>query len=203
MQQTRYGTRAELTRFSNVPGKMMQNFDELCRLFQSFRIRNRDYEMSAAQFLRNFAAEIAKQIGAPDTFSLPILPPEQSRKTICYVRPLLFDPETDKVDPLGPHDCLLWDDSEGAWAAGVGIHLELTKNSFPKTEFVVRLKFKLRDDDIDLTIPPSGEFRLKNDDRSSWQPAIEHIINRLVHMFNLAYEPNEKIEIGFVRFVRA
>ena len=46
----------------------MENFSNLCRIYQDWRTRNRDYGMRAAGFVRNFAAEIATQIGAPETF---------------------------------------------------------------------------------------------------------------------------------------
>jgi hypothetical protein len=61
----------------------VQKFTELCRLYQSFRTRNRDYAMQAAQFVRNFAAELAKQIDAPATFTML----DESRKKVLYVRP--------------------------------------------------------------------------------------------------------------------
>jgi hypothetical protein len=39
--------------------------------------------MQAAQFVRNFAAELAKQIDAPATFTML----DESRKKVLYVRP--------------------------------------------------------------------------------------------------------------------
>ena len=188
----------------------MQKFAELCHLYQSFRTRNRDYAMRAAQFVRIFAAELAKQIEAPSAFTLP----DKNRRKVLYVRPLTFDPETGNVEPLGgPADYLSWDDNDGTWEAAVGIHLEPAKNAFPKTEFTVRLKFKLHDGDIDLQIPPEGNFAIKFDDRASWQPALEHMISALVRTLNLKpweraasqLNPSEaaseqKKKIGFIWF---
>jgi hypothetical protein len=65
-------------------------------MFQDWRTRNREYGVQATQFVRNFAAEIAEQIGAPDTFTMH----EQNEK-VQYVRALTFDSETGAFDLLG------------------------------------------------------------------------------------------------------
>jgi hypothetical protein len=49
----------------------LENFDELCKLYSEARRRNRDYAVKAAQFVRAFAAELGRQIGAPASFRLP------------------------------------------------------------------------------------------------------------------------------------
>jgi hypothetical protein len=174
---------------------IVQKFGELCRLYQGFYVRNRDYERQAAQFVWNFAAELAKQIDAPDTFIV-----RERKEKVHYVRPLKFDPDTGNFDPLGRGDLLRWVDNEGAWHAGVGIHLEPAKNAFPKTEFTIRLQFKLHNGDVDLQIPPNGAFAVKLADRATWQPALEYTIKALVITLNLkSWEPYEhKEKIGFV-----
>jgi hypothetical protein len=97
----------------------MEDFNELCRLYREWRTRNREYELQAAQFVRRFATEVAKQIAAPETFRLP-----GGGKEVPYVSPLKFDPETESFGALaGPMDTLLWDDDDGSWHAGIGIHL--------------------------------------------------------------------------------
>jgi hypothetical protein len=110
----------------------------------------------------------------------------------------------------GVADLPHWDDEEGAWEGGVGLHLEPAKNAFPKTEFTIRLRFKLQEADIDLEIPPKGHFQMKDDDRSTWQGAIEHTIDQVTRTLTLqpwekGYEEEETEEtlsepIGFVRF---
>jgi hypothetical protein len=184
----------------------VQNFSELCRMYQDRRIRNREYGMQAARFVTNLAAEIARQIGAPDTFTM-----HERNEKVQYVRPLTFHPETGTLELLRLPDTPSWDDQHGMWDAGVGIYLEPAENAFPKTEFATQLRFRLYEGNIDLEIPPNGQFQMKADDRSSWQPAIEHIITQLTQTLNLQpwerYEeppaepsPEQREPIGFVRF---
>jgi hypothetical protein len=117
----------------------MEDFDELCRLYNEWRIRNRDYALQATQFVTRFAAELARQIAAPDAFG--------RNKKISYVEPLKFDPQTHGFELLELHDTLAWSDDDGSWHGGVGIHLEPGgRGSFPKTEFTIQLRFKLRED---------------------------------------------------------
>jgi hypothetical protein len=105
----------------------MEDFEELNALYRNWRTRNRDYAMQAAQFVRQFAAEIAKQIGAPEFFTMP-----DKKTKVPYVRPLKFDPHSNRFDALGRGDTLLWDDDNGVWEAGVGIHLQPGgERSFP------------------------------------------------------------------------
>ena len=185
----------------------VQNFSELCRMYHDRLTRNHNYGLQAAQFVSGFVAEVAKQIGAPDTFTM-----HEENKKVRYVRPLTLKPETGILEPAAI--LLRWDDNDGAWEGGVGIHLEPAENAYPKTEFATRLRFKLQDRNIDMQIPPNGQFQMTVDDRSSWQPAIEHVIARLVRTLNL--QPWERYEeppaesdgeaseqretIGFVRF---
>ncbi|MGA3310229.1 MAG: hypothetical protein ABSD08_16710 [Xanthobacteraceae bacterium] len=186
---------------------VVQNFSELCRMYHDQVTRNHNYGLQAGQFMRGFAAELAKQIGAPEMFTM-----HEENKKVRYVRPLTLNPETGSLEPAGIF--LQWDDQHGVWDAGVGIHLEPAKNAFPKTEFATRLRFRLSEGNIDLEIPPNGQFQMKVDDRSSWQPAIEHIITQLARTLNLQpwerYEeppaepdgesPEQREIIGFLRF---
>jgi hypothetical protein len=170
----------------------MEDFDELCRLYSEWRSRNRDYALQATKFVTRFAAEVARQIAAPDAFG--------NDKKVSYVRPLKFDPQTNRFNLLELHDILVWDDDDGSWHGGVGIHLEPGgRASFPKTEFTIRLRFKLHDNDCELQIA-SGTFELKIDDRSSWASAIEGTVSALVHNFKLkpweSYQ--QKQRIGFM-----
>jgi hypothetical protein len=173
---------------------IMEDFDELCRLYQEWRKRNRDYALQAARFVSQFTAELAKQIAAPDVFKVP-----EENEEVPYVRPLKFNPETNSFDALGLNETLVWDDGDGLWHAGIGIHVEPGRRSFPKTEFTIRLQFKLRDGDCDLQIPPEGAFQINIHDPSGWKPAIEHTVRALVSTFKLkpweAYE--QKKRIGF------
>ncbi len=89
--------------------------------------------------------------------------------------------------------------------AGVGVHLEPGgNNSFPKTEFQVELQFKLRENTIELEIPPNGRFQINLNDRSSWQEAFEHITTELARTLTL--RPWETAErrgsIGFIWFAK-
>jgi hypothetical protein len=143
----------------------MEDFDELCRLYNEWRIRNRDYALQATQFVTRFAAELARQIAAPDAFG--------RNKKISYVEPLKFDPQTHGFELLELHDTLAWSDDDGSWHGGVGIHLEPGgRGSFPKTEFTIQLRFKLREGDCELKIA-GGAFEFRIDDTSSWKAAIE------------------------------
>jgi hypothetical protein len=162
--------------------------------------RNHQYALQAGQFARGLAHELASQIGAPETFVR-----HEDRKKVHYVRALTLDPATGQLEPA--RIFLHWDDNDGVWEAGVGIHLEAAENAYPKTEFATRLRFKLKDGNVDLEIPPNGDFQITIGDRSSWQPAIEHIIDRLSLTLNLQPwerydEPPEEQQqtIGFVRF---
>jgi hypothetical protein len=47
----------------------VQNFSELCRMYHDRLTRNHN-GLQAAQFVSGFVAEVAKQIGAPDTFTM-------------------------------------------------------------------------------------------------------------------------------------
>jgi hypothetical protein len=177
----------------------MEDFAELCRLYQEQRVRNRNYALRAAEFVRQFAAELGRQIGAPKSFKLP---PDGTE--IPYIRPLKFDQENDRFDALGGFgDCLPWNDGEGRWHAGVGIHLEPSgPRSFPKTEFTIQLRFRLQDEDCELQIASykaRETFRIKDNDASSWKPAIEHTAGVLVRGLKLEpWEPyQEKQRIGF------
>jgi hypothetical protein len=178
----------------------MQNFSDLCRMYHDLVQRNQRYALRAANFLRGFAEELARQVDAPPTFTMT-----DENRQVPYVRALTLNAETGNFEPAGIS--LHWDDKNGAWDGGVGIHLEPAKNAFPKTEFAARVQFKLKEDNIDLEIPPNGRFQMTIGDRASWLPAIEHIIDRLSLSLNLQpwerYEelPTEEREtIGFVRF---
>jgi hypothetical protein len=173
----------------------MENFDELCRLYQEWRSRNRKYALQAAHFVSQFVAELANQIAAPAIFEIT-----EENKKVPYVRPLKFDPGTNSFKVLGVNETLTWDDGDGSWHAGIGIHLEPGRKSFPKTEFAIRLQFKLRDGECDLEIPPEGAFQINIHDPSGWKSAIEHTITALVRTLKLkpweAY--GQKSKIGFV-----
>lgn len=175
----------------------MQNFDELNALYRDFRTRNRNYALQAAQFVRDFAAELANHIGAPKSFRRPT-----DNKNVPYIQALKFDPDPRSFDPLEPFDYLVWNDDDGKWLAGVGVHLEPANNAFPKTEFQVELQFKLRENAIDLEVPPNGRFQIDLNDRASWRQALEHIISELARTLKLKpWEASERREsIGFVWF---
>jgi hypothetical protein len=124
---------------------------------------------------------------------------------IPYVRPLKINRETDSFDTLDEiPDSLPWDDEEGRWLAGIGIHLEPGgRNSYPKTEFTIQLRFTLQDQRCELQVASylaEKKLELTADDASSWKAAIEYIITVLVRGFKLepweAY-PAEKQKIGF------
>src|SRR5437016_1343890 len=159
----------------------MQNFDELCRAYQGWTLRNRDYNLQAAAFVTRFARELGTEIGAPPAFALQGQQPTQ----LLYIRPLLFDPENESFDALSPVDTLSWDADDGAWYGGLGIHLEPAKGAFPKTEFQIALRFKLEDGEIDLQVFPETNFRMRIDDPATWRPTMEHIVAELLKFLNL------------------
>ena len=178
----------------------MHDFSDLCRMYHERLIRNHEYAIQAAQFIGGLAHEVAKKIGAPETFTR-----HDENKQVRYVRALTPNPETDSLEPAGIF--LHWDDKNGVWEAGVGIHLEPAKNAYPKTEFATQFRFRLQEGHIDLAIPPNDHFQMTVDDRSSWQPVIERIIERLALMLSLQpweryEEPPEEHQqtIGFLRF---
>jgi hypothetical protein len=82
--------------------------------------------------------------------------------------------------------------------AGVGIHLEPGgRNSYPKTEHLIQLRFTLTDRRCELQVfsfLAEDKFDLTVDDPSSWKAVIEYIIAVLVRGFKLA--PWEAYSVG-------
>ena len=85
--------------------------------------------------------------------------------------------------------------------------LSLPKTLIRKLNLQLNSDSRLQEGHIDLAIPPNDHFQMTVDDRSSWQPVIERIIERLALMLSLQpweryEEPPEEHQqtIGFLRF---